>query len=529
MSFNKLKLHTQLLIIVISVWLLVVISVFATSHFFVGNLNDQLQRDFYNEVNRNLNSTILSNSNRLGSLVMSHSYWTELQDAAKIADSDWIKANATEYLLKDSGYQVDIIYLYDQKSKYMEHYGVLSETIIKEVRALVSDKELATQSTAFLIRDNQKLYLVALSGLTDTNHQNLSGFLLFGQEITADINDLLVTHYSDRAVVKMNTDHWNGYSHIRISPELLPGFIKTQMQLDISDIVLTKTINTHSSNLLNAVFGTLLFSAFILLMTLFRISGNFEESIHRIKMITYHDYSQKIDLDFSKDFSELSQCINNLSSELSKRDLDINNRYIELISILIKTLEEVDFYTKGHSERVSHYSVALAKAYGLKDEDLETIRLSGLLHDIGKITVSTKILNKPGKLDFEEFEAIKKHPLTAYNILGVSDVFKPIKEIVKGHHEKVDGTGYPEGLVGDRIALGARIVAIADVFDSLTSERSYRQPMPLDEALGIIENDAGTHFDAELVACFMTIAETTYQTWSKLQDTPEVEELYLTQ
>lgn len=211
-----------------------------------------------------------------------------------------------------------------------------------------------------------------------------------------------------------------------------------------------------------------------------------------------------------------------LAAGLEKRDSEINKKYVEIIAVLIKALEETDRYTRGHSERVSHYSVALAKA--IRYPDIEQIRLSALLHDVGKISISSAILNKPGKLTKEEFDEVKKHPVIAYKILEVSDVFNFTKDIVKCHHEKLDGTGYPDGLKGDEIPLGARIVAIADVFDSLTSNRSYRRPLPVEEALEILRKDAGNHFEPSLVAVFDAIAFEAYDTWSTIEASPNVNE-----
>jgi len=248
-----------------------------------------------------------------------------------------------------------------------------------------------------------------------------------------------------------------------------------------------------------------------------------KRSLDTIKNITYHDYTHRITLGISEEFTELGNCINNLSEGLQRRDQEIERKYFEIISILIKTLEEVDIYTKGHSERVSHYSTDLAIKTGY--EDIESIRISGLLHDIGKITIGSTILNKPGKLDDHEFAIIKRHPEIACNILALSDVFQFAKDIVKHHHEKYDGTGYPSGLKGEEIPLGARIVAIADVYDALTSARSYRNPMTPDDALKIISEGSGSHFDPVLVEAFKEIAHSTFERWYYIRRSPEAEEL----
>ena len=303
--------------------------------------------------------------------------------------------------------------------------------------------------------------------------------------------------------------------------------LRQNFELNIENNRTIQLVTNNANRLLSAIIGIIMITGFILVLFLLRISANMNQGIESIRQITYHDYTKKLNLDFSKEFQDLSDCINNLSSELEKRDYDIQRKYVEIITTLIAALEAVDIYTKGHSERVSHYSVELSKAIGY--EDVESIRLSGLLHDIGKISVDTKILNKPSTLTAQEFSEIQKHPMTAYSILDVSEIFSNVKDIVKSHHEKMDGTGYPEKLKGEEIPLGARIVAIADVFDSLTSKRAYRDPMPLDDALYIIRQDAGTHFDQDIVDVFLLIANDIYDSWSELETSPAVEELLTTE
>lgn len=152
--------------------------------------------------------------------------------------------------------------------------------------------------------------------------------------------------------------------------------------------------------------------------------------------MTFKDYSKRLALNLSREFNDLGACINALAEGLEKRDSEIQQKYIEIIAVLIKTLEATNVYTKGHSERVSHYSGAMGYP------DLEQIRLSAWLHDIGKIAIGGEILNKPGRLTVKAFDEIKKHPMVVYRILEVSDVFNATKEIVKCHHEEMDSVGF---------------------------------------------------------------------------------------
>lgn len=526
--FKKFKLYQQLIFLILLSVLTTVSVITFTTQFFVKDYSLQLEKSLESEIlNNYVTSQLLAASTRLEGLTIAHAYWTELVDATQNNDVAWIKQNATDYLITDPLYGVDQLCLSNTDTKYTEYSGDLSPEIYESLFLQTPKEALKIKATSYLVQQNKKLYVVTLSALTNTERTKSYGYLAYGSLINESLVGSLKKTYSAKANIdlRLAQPELN-----RISPfnaKNILNITQSHFTLTLSNIQLVNSVVTQANQLLIIILSILFISALILLVALLKLSSNFDKSIRSIQSITYHDYTQKIHLDFSKDFLELSQCINNLSTELSLRDQNINQKYIEIISILIKTLEEVDRYTKGHSERVSHYSVELARAIGYSD--LEAIRLSGLLHDIGKIKVDIKILNKPGALTPEEFAEIKKHPLTAYSILDMSEVFNPIKEIVKYHHEKVNGLGYPEGLTGDAIPLGAKIIAIADVFDSLTSERSYRDPLSIEEALEIIKKDSGSHFDPSLVKIFVQIAEKIYQDWSMINTSPEVSELAVDQ
>lgn len=525
MKFRSLRLYAQLILIVATVGLAVILIITVTIKYYVDDFNQRLTDDLSLEISNSINTSLLADGVRIENIIQAHTGWTELVEATTTKDSAWIAENATQYLLEDPSFSIDTLYLVNNQNAYSELYGVIPETLYKSIIEKADQTTLLNSTQTFLVAYQHQVFVISIAGLTDSKRTDLYGIYALGHRIDDAISKTVDAFYAsksdfDLTFIKSTTPivtHLDSTALDRVSDQFYT--------LRTTNNVLAKSINNHANRLLYFIIGVLAISMLFLLSILTRLTSNFEESIKRIQRITYHDYSQNIDLNFSKDFSELSQCINNLSSQLRIRDQEINQKYLEMISILIKTLEEVDLYTKGHSERVSHYSVALATAIGYPD--LEAIRLSGLLHDIGKITVPVKILNNPGKLTAIEFEEIKKHPTTAYNILGVSAIFDSVKDIVRSHHEKMDGSGYPHNLHGESIPLGARIVAIADVFDSLTSERSYRKEIPLDEALTIIKAGSGTHFDQVLVDAFMLIAIDTYHHWSSLTKAPDVEELLL--
>lgn len=198
------------------------------------------------------------------------------------------------------------------------------------------------------------------------------------------------------------------------------------------------------------------------------------------------------------------------------RDLLLGN--IELMEVLGGAIAKRDSDTNIHNYRVSIYAVRLAEAIALPPDAIRDLVAGAFLHDVGKIGISDNILLKPTRLTAEEFAVMKTHVALGVDILAKSSWLQTARDVVECHHEKFDGTGYLRGLKGEAIPINARIFAIVDVFDALTSKRPYKAPMPFAEALAIIERDAGTHFDPRLVAAFATIAEPLYASVSGVAD-----------
>lgn len=170
---------------------------------------------------------------------------------------------------------------------------------------------------------------------------------------------------------------------------------------------------------------------------------------------------------------------------------------------LSETIEQKDSYTKGHCQRVSNIAMAIAHALDFSDERLRIIEGGALLHDIGKIGISEEILNKSTSLTNEEYEIIKMHPVYGERIISHMEMFQSYKPIVRSHHERLDGKGYPDGLKGDQIPLEVRIITIADAFDSMTSRRAYRDALPVELAIEEIKLFSGSQFDPALVNLFI--------------------------
>jgi HD-GYP domain-containing protein (c-di-GMP phosphodiesterase class II) len=184
---------------------------------------------------------------------------------------------------------------------------------------------------------------------------------------------------------------------------------------------------------------------------------------------------------------------------------DLQRSYDQTLEALSAALDLRDRETEGHSRRVVEYTSRLAEQIGLDKETIKNIRRGALIHDIGKIGVPDAVLHKPGSLNVEERRVIERHPLAGYNMLAGIPHLREEVQIVICHQEKWDGTGYPKGLRGEEIPIGARLFAIADTFDALTSDRPYRRGCSYEEARAVIEEENGRQFDPLAVAAFLAI------------------------
>jgi putative nucleotidyltransferase with HDIG domain len=194
-----------------------------------------------------------------------------------------------------------------------------------------------------------------------------------------------------------------------------------------------------------------------------------------------------------------------LTRSLLRRVADLETLNMETIAAFVRAIDARDPYTARHSETVAAYAVQLARALGLSEGDCERIRLAGLLHDVGKVGLERSILHKPGALTDAEWTQVRDHPrLSAHIIEGVTR-FAAFLPGARHHHERYDGRGYPDGLAGVAIPLDARILAVADAFDAMTSDRSYRPALSHDEAKRRLATDAGKHFDPACVRAFLAL------------------------
>jgi HD-GYP domain-containing protein (c-di-GMP phosphodiesterase class II) len=222
------------------------------------------------------------------------------------------------------------------------------------------------------------------------------------------------------------------------------------------------------------------------------------------------DLSTRVSVRTRNEIGELAHSFNVMADEIEeqirklKRAARENHElFMDTIRAMAQAIDAKDPYTRGHSMRVNRYSVILAKELGLKGAQLREIHVSSLMHDVGKIGIHDAILQKPGKLTAEEFEVMKTHTVLGANILAPIRKMKRIIPGLRWHHERMNGQGYPDGLSGDQIPLMARIIAIADTFDAVTTHRPYQDTMTFDEALKVLERLKGDALDEKIVDAFM--------------------------
>jgi HD-GYP domain-containing protein (c-di-GMP phosphodiesterase class II) len=219
------------------------------------------------------------------------------------------------------------------------------------------------------------------------------------------------------------------------------------------------------------------------------------------------DFSKRITVTSRTELGDLGNSFNLMTDQIERFIGDLQNSaeenrqlFIGTVKALAAAIDGKDPYTRGHSERVSRFSMAIAQRLGIADDEIEKIRISALLHDVGKIAIDDKILKKPAALTDEEYEIMKGHPQKGYKIMSQIPAMKEFLPGMYMHHEMVNGMGYPRGLTGDEIPLMGKIVAVADTFDAMTTDRPYQKAMKFEDALARIESFVGTRYDPAVVA-----------------------------
>jgi putative nucleotidyltransferase with HDIG domain len=201
--------------------------------------------------------------------------------------------------------------------------------------------------------------------------------------------------------------------------------------------------------------------------------------------------------------SHLERLVEERTTKLQQAYRILKKAHLDSVKVLVEAIDAKDPYTRGHSDRVTRMSLKIAFQFGFAEDRLESLEYGALLHDIGKIGIKDEVLQKPGALNSEEYQYIQEHPLIGVKIIEGLDFFKDKIPMIRHHHEHYDGSGYPDGLLGAAIPLEARIIAVPDAFDAMTSARPHRGMMPLQDVLMELEKCKGTQFDPGVLKIFL--------------------------
>jgi HD-GYP domain-containing protein (c-di-GMP phosphodiesterase class II) len=239
------------------------------------------------------------------------------------------------------------------------------------------------------------------------------------------------------------------------------------------------------------------------------ITNPIQQLADTTQLIARGDFSKKIQIRSRTEIGELAETFNKMTDDLElyiqqirKAGEENKALFLGTIRALAAAVDEKDPYTRGHSDRVTKYSMIIARALGLDEKLVETIRISALLHDVGKIGIDDRILKKPGFLTPEEFEIMKQHPVKGFNIMKTIEQMREMLPGLRSHHEQWDGNGYPDRLKGEEIPLIARIIAVADTLDAMTTNRPYQQAFTFQAAVDKINKNVGLKYDKKVVAAF---------------------------
>ncbi len=273
------------------------------------------------------------------------------------------------------------------------------------------------------------------------------------------------------------------------------------LTMDISPVL--EKVDTLKKGLFTATLAFICFGCYLII----QVIGNLLEPLGVLSQaavkIGHGDLSVRIHENGGEEIRKLSKVFNKMTEGLDHANQNAEKGYLQSVMALSAAVEASDLYTRGHCDRVAYYSEQIARHMEMDKAFVKKLVLAGQLHDLGKIGVDKEILCKPGRLDSDEFDHIARHPMIAWQILESVQFLTKERDIIIVHHERFDGKGYPKGLCGDQICPAGKILAVADCYDAMTSNRPYRRHMDEKKALEIIKEERGRQFDPNIVDAFL--------------------------
>ncbi len=304
---------------------------------------------------------------------------------------------------------------------------------------------------------------------------------------------------------KLEVDEWgvtlSGYAPIRDKK----GKAVAMLGIDISadDVYLTQR-EIRKRAVFTLVLG-IIFSLSLGMLVSNRIADPIRKLAEGTRRIAKGDLQYQVEIKGRNEISELANSFNEMAGSLSESQKKLHDYFYRAMESLVRLLEAKDAYTRGHSGRVAEYTEKIALKMNFPQKEVESLRKIAKVHDIGKLGIQKSILNKKEKLNEREWKIIQEHPIIGEKILKPIVFNKKMLAIVRGHHERYDGKGYPDGIKGDDIAISSQIVSVADTYDAMTSTRAYRIALSKEEAIEELQKNSGIQFNSLVVKAFLKV------------------------
>lgn len=377
---------------------------------------------------------------------------------------------------------------------------------VVDLQYLISSLKNASQAGLETFVVDRQGRLVAGADTHYATGQEMTGNELVKMFVDQTRFDLVPTTSFTMQRGKRSVDMLGSYSPV---PSLQWAVIAQKTQEDAYQSVFEMQWNAEKY-----LFYAILLSVAFGIFAARRISTPLQTLTESSRAIARGDFSQRVQLKSRTEIGELANTFNTMSSELERFVFDLKRAaeenktlFLSSIQMLAGAVDEKDPYTRGHSDRVTRYSVLIAKEIGLPEEEVEKIRIAAQLHDVGKIGIEDRILKKPGALTPDEYEIMKTHTTKGAAILRPVEMLKEMIPGIELHHESLDGRGYPHGLKGDQIPLSPRIIMVADCFDAMTTNRPYQAAMDPEYVIRIINSLVNTKFDPKMVTALTAVFE----------------------
>ena len=493
--------------IIILIWILTITVTLRVS--INSNLNEIMTKTIVSKT-QVVNAVFDDFEEELSHVLFEYAEWDDTYKAFVNADSDWIQNNIVKYFSDKESYDLDLYFMKNDDGTILEHNvsGDLLDLFESSFESLFVDEYYSE-----FIRYNGSVYLVSASPVFSDETYEQNGFMVVGQIIDdLKIEEIFNRYYSDDFLRVETTSTFNLdiTEKVRIN-NTTEYYIEYEIDSSESFYIFHSFIKyTEDGDRLFFKVHMLILIISVTIVTLLLLGSLYlmkmlKKLIGEIDNVARGDYLYKIDCFSSMELTNISKHINSLSSAVQHHIDELEYANLSSISLLVGAIEAKDIYTKGHSDRVMKMSLILAE--DLEEVNIENLRIAAILHDIGKISIPERVLNKPGKLTDEEFDLVRSHPLRGYEILINSKYLESVRKIVLQHHERFDGRGYPNNLMGKDTVIEARVLQIIDTFDAITSDRPYRKGRTIDEAVEIIISEKDKQFDGTLVDIFISKLE----------------------